>query len=103
MKDNNERFPSDVKAINAFLDRLGGSEAKKEALAGDEACPERAVENWVKVHAIVKVDEFVMLSHKFMKSKVHESQVFESMGTYFRRASFRYAPWSTPPTSATPA
>ena len=36
----------------------------------------KAKENWVKVHAAVEVDEFLVLSYGLTKSNVHESQMF---------------------------
>jgi transposase len=39
----------------------------------------RAVENWVKVHATIEIDSFLVLSYKLTKSDVHESQRFDSV------------------------
>jgi len=39
----------------------------------------RAAENWIKVHAAIEVDSFLVLSYRFTKSDVHESQMFESV------------------------
>lgn len=36
----------------------------------------RAVEDWVKVHATVEVDEFIVLSYSLTRSNVHDSQMF---------------------------
>jgi len=37
---------------------------------------QRALEDWIKVHAMIEVDEFIVLSYKLTKSNVHESQMF---------------------------
>ena len=39
----------------------------------------RAKEDWVKVHATVEVDEFIVLSYSLTKSNVHDSQAFASV------------------------
>ena len=39
----------------------------------------KAKENWVKVHAAIEVDEFLVFSYGLTKSNVHESQVFEEV------------------------
>lgn len=39
----------------------------------------RAREDWVKVHAAIEVDEFIVLAYALTESNVHESQVFESV------------------------
>jgi len=37
---------------------------------------QRALEDWVKVHAVIEVDELIVLSYQLTKSNVHESQMF---------------------------
>lgn len=37
----------------------------------------RAVENWVKVHAAVEIDSFLILNYELTESNVHESQMFD--------------------------
>ena len=37
---------------------------------------QRALEDWVKVHATIEVDEFIVLSYKLTRSNVHDSQMF---------------------------
>jgi hypothetical protein len=37
---------------------------------------QRALEDWVKVHVGMKVDEFIVLSYKLTRSNVHDSQMF---------------------------
>ena len=37
---------------------------------------QRALEDWVKVHAGIEVDEFIVLSYKLTRSNVHDSQMF---------------------------
>ena len=39
----------------------------------------KAKENWVKVHAAIEVDEFIVLSYRLTKSNVHESQMFKEV------------------------
>jgi transposase len=39
----------------------------------------KARQDWVKVHAAVEVDEFVVLSYGLTKSDVHESRMFEEV------------------------
>jgi transposase len=36
----------------------------------------RAIQDWVKVHAAIEVDSFIVLSYALSKSKVHESRRF---------------------------
>jgi transposase len=36
----------------------------------------RASEDWVKVHAAIEVDEFIVLSYQLTESNVHDSQMF---------------------------
>lgn len=36
----------------------------------------RALEDWVKVHATIEVDEFIVLSYELTRSNVHDSQMF---------------------------
>jgi hypothetical protein len=43
----------------------------------------RAVENWVKVHAAVEIDSFLVLNYELTKSNVHESQMFEEVWNEF--------------------
>ena len=37
---------------------------------------QREVEDWVKVHAAMEVDELIVLSYELMPSNVHDSQMF---------------------------
>lgn len=37
---------------------------------------QRAIEDWVKVHAAIEVDEFLVLSYSLTRSNVHDSQMF---------------------------
>jgi transposase len=37
---------------------------------------QRALEDWVKVHAAIEVDEFLVLSYSLTRSNVHDSQMF---------------------------
>ena len=37
---------------------------------------QRALEDWVKVHATIEVDEFIVLSYSLTASNVHDSQMF---------------------------
>jgi hypothetical protein len=39
----------------------------------------KAREDWVKVHAAVEVDEFIVLSYSLTRSNVHESRMFEEV------------------------
>ena len=36
----------------------------------------RSIENWVKVHAAVEVNNYLILSYKMTRSKVHDSRMF---------------------------
>ena len=40
---------------------------------------QRVIEDWVKVHAAIEVDEFIVLSYKLTDSSVHDSQMFEGV------------------------
>jgi transposase len=40
---------------------------------------QRASEDWVKVHAAIEVDEFIVLSFELTSSNVHDSQMFASV------------------------
>ena len=40
---------------------------------------QRASEDWVKVHAAIEVDEFIVLSYGLTRSNVHDSQMFASV------------------------
>ena len=37
---------------------------------------QRALEDWIKVHAAIEVDEFIVLSYELTRSNVHDSQTF---------------------------
>ena len=39
----------------------------------------RAIENWVKAHAAIEVDSFLILNYELTKSNVHESQMYEDV------------------------
>ena len=39
----------------------------------------RAIQDWVKTHAAIEVDSFLVLSYSLTKSNVHESQRFEAV------------------------
>lgn len=39
----------------------------------------RAVENWVKAHAAIEVDSFLILNYELTDSDVHESQMYEDV------------------------
>jgi len=39
----------------------------------------RANQDWVKLHAAIEVDRFVVLSHSMSKSNVHDSQLLETV------------------------
>ena len=39
----------------------------------------RAMEDWVKTHAAIEVDSFVVLSYELTASNVHESQMFSEV------------------------
>ena len=39
----------------------------------------RAIQDWVKVHAAIEVDSFVVLSYTLSKSKVHDSRRFKKV------------------------
>lgn len=39
----------------------------------------RAKEDWVKIHATVEIDSFLILSYELTKSNVHEGQMFEKL------------------------
>jgi len=43
----------------------------------------RAREDWVKVHAAIEVDSFLILNYELTDSDVHESQVFEAVWSNF--------------------
>lgn len=70
-----ERFP-DRKSVIA-TDGTGFSGRKRRW--NETSHPQRAVENWVKVHAAVEVDSFLILSFELTDSNVHESQKFEDV------------------------
>jgi len=40
---------------------------------------QRASEDWVKVHAAIEVDEFLILSYKLTESNVHDSRMFSDV------------------------
>ncbi len=40
---------------------------------------QREVEDWVKVHAAIEVDKFVVLSYELTPSNVHDSQMFSEV------------------------
>jgi transposase len=45
----------------------------------DTPYAQRPKENWVKLHATIEVDSFLILNYILTKSNIHESQMFESV------------------------
>jgi transposase len=70
-----DRFPQRKSVV--ATDGTGYS-GKKRAWV-DTPYAKRAMENWVKVHATIEVDGFLVLSYSMSKSNVHESQMFSEV------------------------
>ncbi len=67
-----DRLPP--RSVVAATDASGFSGRKRSWRETDHAV--KASENWVKVHAAIEVDEFLVLSYSLTGSNVHDSQMF---------------------------
>jgi transposase len=67
-----ERLPR--RSVVAATDASGFSGRKRSWRETDYSI--KATENWVKVHAVIEVDEFFVLSYELTESNVHESRMF---------------------------
>jgi len=67
-----ERLPQ--RTIVAATDASGFSGRKRSLRETDYGI--KATENWVKLHAVIEVDSFLVLSYVLTDSNVHESRMF---------------------------
>lgn len=86
-KNSSKRFKHIWKRFNKFIlehfpkrksviatDGTGFSGRKRRWK--DTKHPQRAIEDWVKVHAAVEIDSFLIVNYELTESNVHESRMF---------------------------
>ena len=65
------------RSVVAATDASGFSGRKRSWRETDHAV--KAMENWVKIHAVIEVDSFVVLNYELTPSNVHDSQMFSDV------------------------
>ncbi len=65
------------RSVVAATDASGFSGRKRAWRETDHGI--KATENWVKIHAVIEVDEFFVLSYELTESNVHDSQMFSEV------------------------
>ena len=65
------------RSVVAATDASGFSGRKRSWRETDHAV--KAMENWVKIHAVIEVDSFVVLNYELTPSNLHDSQMFSNV------------------------